>query len=98
MYKALDSRTGILVAVKVIELEPSNRESVIQEVSIMQRYRHANIVNLEDFFIKQDFLWIAIEYCGGGSVVDLMKAVSRPLSEPECAVVLKSVFWPVRFS
>ncbi len=27
-------------------------------------------------------LWIAMEYCGGGSVSDLMHASGQPLSEP----------------
>lgn len=39
-------------------------------------------------FDSQD-LWICMEYCGAGSVADIMRLCGKPLGEEEIATVLQ---------
>ena len=52
-----------------------------------------NIVNyIESYYSKQQKeLWIVMEFCGAGSVTDLMRESGRCLDEGEAAYVIKAL-------
>ena len=45
--------------------------------------------SLQGSWKAPDALWIAMEYCAGGSVYDLMRAADAPLPEPLIAFVTR---------
>lgn len=45
--------------------------------------------SLQGSWKAPDALWIAMEYCAGGSVSDLMRAADAPLPEPLIAFVTR---------
>ncbi|KAL8619572.1 hypothetical protein ACOMHN_019628 [Nucella lapillus] len=87
VYKAKDLNTNQLAAFKVIKVEPGDDFAVIQqEILMMKDCKHPNIVGYFLSYLRRDKLWIAMEYCGGGSMQDIYH-VTGPLAEPQIAFV-----------
>jgi len=96
VYKAKMLTNNQIAAVKVIALEPGeNLQDVMTEVQMLKDCHHENIVSYFGCFFKQgqangqNSIWIAMEYCGGGSIEAIYKACGKPFSENEIACVLK---------
>ena len=90
VYKALDKRDGELVALKIMAMEgDSEVGSLEQEVAIMKKCKCEYIVNFRGAWLRDDNIWIAMEYCGGGGVLDIMRALKISLTEEQIAVVMK---------
>lgn len=89
VYKARNLSSGDLAAIKVIKLEPGDDFAVIQqEIVMMKDCKHANIVAYFGSYLRRDKLWIAMEYCGGGSMQDIYH-ITGPLNETQIAFVCK---------
>ncbi|KAL5009247.1 hypothetical protein ScPMuIL_014828 [Solemya velum] len=89
VYKARNLNTGELSAIKVIKLEPGDDFAVIQqEIVMMKDCKHRNIVAYYGSYLRRDKLWIAMEYCGGGSMQDIYH-MTGPLPEPQIAFVCR---------
>ena len=57
-------------AVKIIERDTKTDEHVLQEVNIMNKLHHDNIVAVVDFFEEDDYYYIVMELMAGGDVFD----------------------------
>ena len=79
------------VAIKVIDCDvdtDNELESIRREVRILRDCNHRNVVTFYASYRSLDMsMWIVMEYCGGGSVSDLLKY--KALGEDECAFVLR---------
>ncbi|MEW5309707.1 MAG: hypothetical protein WDW38_001571 [Sanguina aurantia] len=84
VYKALDRTNDTSVAIKVIPLTEQDKEDFKQiqrEIAFLADCNHPNVVRYLGSYRHRSELWIAMEYCGGGSVSDLMQATNAQLSE-----------------
>ncbi|XP_066916208.1 mitogen-activated protein kinase kinase kinase kinase 5-like [Clytia hemisphaerica] len=87
VYKARWKATGEMAAVKIINIEPGDDFDIIQqEIKIMEECKHFNIVQYFGSYLRRDKLWIAMEFCGGGSLQDIYH-VTGPLNEPQIGAV-----------
>ena len=74
-------------AVKLISVDdPDDVETIRKEVKILTSCNHQNIVAFDNTYLNGETLWLVMEYCGGGSVADLLRF--RALKENEIAFVL----------
>jgi serine/threonine protein kinase len=89
VYKALDKRDGQIVAIKVLEIESDDAAELQKEINILRECDDENIVAYKGSFEKEAHVWIAMEYCSGGSICDLMSICEKTLSEEQIQVVLK---------
>ncbi|XP_078179839.1 protein kinase superfamily protein isoform X2 [Carex rostrata] len=91
VYKARDIRTQELVAVKVISLAEGEEgyEDIRGEIEMLQQCSHPNVVCYFGSYQGEDYLWIVMEYCGGGSVADLMSITEEPFDESQIAYVCR---------
>ncbi|XP_056022826.1 mitogen-activated protein kinase kinase kinase kinase 5-like isoform X10 [Ostrea edulis] len=97
VYKARNFSTGEMAAIKVIKLEPGDDFAIIQqEIVMMKDCKHPNIVAYFGSYLRRDKLWIAMEYCGGGSMQDIYH-ITGPLTEPQigfiCRETLKGLMY-----
>ncbi|OBA26425.1 kinase-like protein, partial [Hanseniaspora valbyensis NRRL Y-1626] len=76
------------VAIKIIDLEETDDDIDIlcQEIQFLttlqsERKDHQNIVKYFKTFINGEKMWIVMEYCGGGSVYDLIKNLPMKLTD-----------------
>lgn len=92
VYKARLLDTGDIVAVKIIPLTDNDEiDSIQKEISILRDCNHPNIVRYYGSWRAPDALWIAMEYCAGGSVSDVIHALERPLEESVIAYICGEV-------
>ncbi|KAL8160446.1 hypothetical protein V2J09_001983, partial [Rumex salicifolius] len=96
-YVATDKSTGDCVAVKKIDknkmIRPIAVEDVKREVKILQELKgHENVVEFYNAFEDEDFVYIAMELCEGGELLDriLAKKDSR-YSEKDAAVIVRQM-------
>ncbi|XP_035277280.1 traf2 and NCK-interacting protein kinase-like isoform X8 [Anguilla anguilla] len=80
VYKGRHVKTGQLAAIKVMDVAGDEEEEIKQEINMLKKYsHHPNIATYYGAFIKKnppgidDQLWLVMEFCGAGSVTDLIK-------------------------
>ncbi|ORZ32271.1 kinase-like domain-containing protein [Catenaria anguillulae PL171] len=75
VYKGFDKRNKAPVAIKIIDLEQAEDEieDIQQEIHILSQLDSTHVTKYYGSFIKGSKLWIVMEFCGGGSCLDLMK-------------------------
>ncbi|CAI0390732.1 unnamed protein product [Linum tenue] len=91
VYKARDLRTSELVAIKVISLSEGEEgyEEIRGEIEMLQQCSHPNVVRYLGSYQGEEYLWIVMEYCGGGSVADLMNVTEEALEENQIAYICR---------
>ncbi|KAK9327757.1 kinase-like domain-containing protein [Lipomyces starkeyi] len=91
VYKAIDRRTGKLVAIKVIDLETAEDdvEDIVQEIKILSQMKSTYVTRYFGSYLSGANLWIVMEYCGGGSCADLIKAGVIP--EEYIAIIMREI-------
>ncbi|XP_021049543.1 serine/threonine-protein kinase 4 isoform X2 [Mus pahari] len=72
VYKAIHKETGQIVAIKQVPVE-SDLQEIIKEISIMQQCDSPHVVKYYGSYFKNTDLWIVMEYCGAGSVSDIIR-------------------------
>lgn len=62
MYTAIETSTGMEVAIKQMNLgQQPKKELIINEILVMRENKHANVVNYLDSYLVQDELWVFIK-------------------------------------
>ncbi|XP_069807709.1 serine/threonine-protein kinase 4-like isoform X3 [Dendropsophus ebraccatus] len=89
VFKASHKETSQIVAIKQIPVE-SDLQEIIKEISIMQQCDSLHVVKYYGSYFKNSDLWIVMEYCGGGSVSDIIRLRKQTLKEDEIATILQS--------
>uniref|UniRef100_A0A3B3DI03 non-specific serine/threonine protein kinase n=1 Tax=Oryzias melastigma TaxID=30732 RepID=A0A3B3DI03_ORYME len=89
VYKAIHKESGQVVAIKQVPVE-SDLQEIIKEISIMQQCDSPYVVKYYGSYFKNTDLWIVMEYCGAGSVSDIIRLRNKTLTEDEIATILKS--------
>ncbi|XP_074042886.1 serine/threonine-protein kinase 3 [Leptinotarsa decemlineata] len=87
VYKALHKESDNVVAIKQVPLDTDLHE-IIKEISIMQQCDSPYVVKYYGSYFKNTDLWIIMEYCGAGSVSDIIRLRKKTLSECEIATIL----------
>uniref|UniRef100_A0A672ZL93 non-specific serine/threonine protein kinase n=1 Tax=Sphaeramia orbicularis TaxID=375764 RepID=A0A672ZL93_9TELE len=89
VFKAHYKETGEIVAIKQVPVE-SDLQEIIKEISIMQQCNSPHVVRYYGSYFKNSDLWIVMEYCGAGSVSDIIRIRNKTLTEEEIATILQS--------
>lgn len=87
VYKALHKESGQVLAIKQVPVDTDLQE-IIKEISIMQQCDSPWVVKYYGSYFKNTDLWIVMEYCGAGSVSDIMRLRKKTLTEDEIATIL----------
>ena len=99
VYKGRHTKTGQLAAIKVMDVTEDEEEEIKLEINVLKKYsHHRNIATYYGAFIKKsppgkdDQLWLVMEYCGAGSVTDIVKSTKgQTLKEDWIAYVCREV-------
>lgn len=87
VYKALHKESGQVLAIKQVPVDTDLQE-IIKEISIMQQCDSQYIVKYYGSYFKNTDLWIVMEYCGAGSVSDIMRLRNKTLTEEEISTLM----------
>ncbi|CCH58536.1 hypothetical protein TBLA_0A07460 [Henningerozyma blattae CBS 6284] len=100
VYKAVEIKSGKIVAIKVVNLEHTNEdiELLSQEIFFLAELRSPYVTKYLTTLLEDVSIWIVMEYCGGGSCADLIKyAYKRGLPENKASFITKEVLKGLRY-
>ncbi|POR36611.1 Serine/threonine protein kinase [Tolypocladium paradoxum] len=108
VYKAAGTKSGQLVAVKIISIEEGDSlhpggadtfSDILNEVNALKLLNHSGAKNINaiiDTFLVGQSVWMITEYCAGGSVATLMKPTGG-LAEKWVIPILREVAEALRW-
>ncbi|KAJ3233511.1 putative protein serine/threonine kinase [Chytriomyces hyalinus] len=91
VFKGFHIESGTPVAIKIIDLDAAEDEleDIQQEINILSQLNSEYITKYYGSYIKKAKLWIVMEYCAGGSCLDLMQ--SGVFEEVYIATIMKEL-------
>ena len=92
VYKAENTIFHNVVAMKVIKKDPNNEldeEEIRNEIDILKKLSHPNIVKIYEFYISNSHYYIITEFCKEG---ELFSYIKNKYSENQLAVLFYQVF------
>jgi len=99
VYKARNRKTGEYVAIKVICLDEDEGvlDDVRSELAVLNECTNSHIVKYIGTYFKDENLWIVMEYCGGGSVADIVKIMDQGLNEDQIALICREALKGLKY-
>jgi len=91
--KVVDKRTGIVRAMKKLRKDscsPSESSKLIEEINILRKLDHPNIIRVYEFFQDSTYFYIVTEFCSGGELFDRIIDLSH-FSEAMAANTMKQL-------
>lgn len=76
-----DSSSIVIKQLKRRRASASDLENVKQELLIMSSLDHSNIVQLKGRSRDEDYYYLMLEYCNGGTVAEMLNNCGGKLSE-----------------
>jgi len=88
VFKALNTKTGEIVAVKEINLEESDDDliAIQKEIDLQRSSQSQFVVQYYGCLLVKNKLWIVMEYMGGGSIRNILDV--RAIPEVDIAIIL----------
>ncbi|KAI9088188.1 kinase-like domain-containing protein, partial [Phlyctochytrium arcticum] len=88
VYKGRLLATKEISAVKVVFLKEDELRETLLEMEILQGCDHPNITKYMGCFLKGLDLWICMEFCGGGALDSIYRAIKKPLTEDQIGSII----------
>ncbi|CAK58289.1 unnamed protein product (macronuclear) [Paramecium tetraurelia] len=94
VYQGLDTTTNLKVAIKKLDLRNFERDnylkqSIIQEIEILKKFNHKNIVKFIDLISTQRSLYIITEFCKDGDLREIMSR--KKYNEQDAWKIMKQI-------
>ncbi|XP_012940438.1 serine/threonine-protein kinase PLK4 isoform X2 [Aplysia californica] len=93
VYRARSSRTGMEVAIKMIDKKMMKAAGmnarVKKEVEIHSRLKHPSVLELYNFFEDANYVYLVIEICHNGELQRYLRSRAEPLSEEEARRLMR---------
>lgn len=97
VYKARDRQNNV-VAIKILCLDESAEEfeSIIQEILFLSKLKSPHITRYFETLQIDMSIWIVMEYCGGGSCLDLLRH-HKKFSESVVSFIIREVLRGLKY-
>ncbi|KAL7065533.1 hypothetical protein AAHC03_05753 [Spirometra sp. Aus1] len=96
--RCVEKVTGYELAAKVIPIHsPEDTESVMNEVTIMNKLRHARLIQLYDVYTKPDKITLIMELITGGELFERIIDEHFDLNEDKCVRFMTEILQGVDY-
>ena len=97
VWRVRNKISGKEFAMKIIKKNPNFKEkSIFNEINILKKLDHPNIVKILDFYYSTDKFFIITEYCTGGELFQEIKR-RNIFTEDQTAFILYQIFSAIRY-
>eukprot|EP01084_Bolivina_argentea_P148764 260022_1 len=97
-YKALDNRDGEVVAIRIQQMPASHMlPSIQKQLEFLKIHKSQCIINIIEYYLKDDKIWIVIEYCSAGTASDIMEITSSTFNEKYIAVIMRETLKALKY-
>lgn len=96
VYKAIDKRTGHVVAVKMISNSKQAPQETEKEIEIMSKIVHPLVVNILDVIWQADKVYLIMEYFDGLSLLEVVN-LHGSLTEEAARNIFGQVFLVIKY-
>jgi serine/threonine kinase 3 len=97
VYKIQNNNTGQILAAKICKIESNNTDSFYKEINMLKQCDSPYILKYYSSYIKNNTIWIVLEFCDGGSILDIMRITNKFYTEKEIASIIKMVLKGLQF-
>ncbi len=94
--KAIHIKSGQFRAIKVIRKDPKTDKFLLQEIEILKKLSHPNIMEIYDIFDDNRYFYIVSELCNGGELFDMIHN-NGSLTELESKVIMKQLLSAIAY-
>jgi serine/threonine-protein kinase ULK/ATG1 len=106
VYKGMNTKTGKILAIKEINLKNIRKnnddeinEKIMRNLSLeiktMQLLKNCNILSMEDLLIKENYIYMMLEYCDGGDLTKYIRHYPKKnritMEEKDVKVIAKQI-------
>ncbi|KAI9348493.1 kinase-like domain-containing protein, partial [Obelidium mucronatum] len=88
VYKGRLINSNEISAIKVVFLKEDELKETLLEMEILKACNHPNITKYMGLFLKGLDLWICMEFCGGGALDSIYRAIKKPFTEDQIASII----------
>lgn len=100
VYKALNQKKTAFVAIKVIMKKhittSGDSDHLEREIHVMDSIHHPNVLALLEHFEDDDYFYLVMEFCDGGSLFDHIRKGVK-IREPQAATLFRQIADAVLF-
>eukprot|EP00033_Pygsuia_biforma_P003041 GCRY01003343.1.p1 GENE.GCRY01003343.1~~GCRY01003343.1.p1 ORF type:complete len:568 (+),score=19.48 GCRY01003343.1:104-1807(+) len=95
----IDKRDGVEYAVKIMNKSrnPQLKTLIQSEISILRLVKHVNTVRLKDFYITKSKIYIVMDLCLGGHLLDLLPPNQKFFIENRVARLMADILSGVSY-
>ena len=97
VYKVQNNKTGQILAAKICKIESNNKDSFYKEINMLKQCDSPYILKYYSSYLKNNTFWIVLEFCDGGSLLDIMRITNKFYNEKEIASIIKMVLKGLQF-
>ncbi|XP_027514638.1 serine/threonine-protein kinase PLK4 [Corapipo altera] len=95
VYRAISLKTGLEVAIKMIDKKAMHKVGMVQrvqnEVKIHCQLKHPSILELYNYFEDSNYVYLILEMCHNGEMSRYIKNRKKPFSEDEARHFLHQI-------
>ncbi|RUS79271.1 hypothetical protein EGW08_012958 [Elysia chlorotica] len=95
VYRARSNKTGLEVAVKMIDKKMMKAASmnarVKKEVEIHSRLKHPSILELYNFFEDSNYVYLVLEMCHNGEIQRYLRTQAQPFTEDAARRIMRQI-------
>ena len=97
--KCKNIRSNVIRAVKIYQKEKLNKfefERLTNEIEILKRLDHPNIIKLYEFYEDDNRYYLVTELCTGGEVIDVL-ANKEKVTEKEASIIIAQMLSAIAY-
>ena len=96
VYKGTEVETSTPIAIKEIDMNYFDEVHLMRELNNMIQAQHPNIVRIYHAFKENDFAYLILELCQGGTLANRLKTVQK-FTDEQAAVIIAPILSAVSF-
>ena len=96
VYKALDKRDGIIYAIKIMQYDDAEMD-IDKEILMLKTINSPNIIQCKESYLRDDNLWIIMDFCNIGSILDVMRVTQNTLKEEQIQIIMRECLIALKY-